>query len=276
MRSIKVLAMTFLFALAALSAWAEDLKTATVTGRVAAKSGAPMADAYIYMFNNALGPPPDQLKYWRLPDEIIQADQNGRFSAQLPYGTYYLGAIKRISGSDVGPPVAGDIFLNSAMENGQPRKYLFNREKIDIGLIDQGEPFRLPTNAITEGITAIEGKVLNADGKPATGVSVFAFLSPNMVGRPLFSSERTGSDGTFLLRVAKGGSYFLKAREGYGGGPPKLGGLIGYYGEQAATPISVTSGNIVRGIKVIVSPLAGQGSRQIQGKHPAAGSMGSK
>jgi hypothetical protein len=276
MKSIKMWAITFLFVLAALPAWAEELKTATVTGRVAAKSGAPMSDAYIYMFNDALGPPPNQYKYWRLPDEIIQADQNGRFSAQVPYGTYFLGAIKRVNGQDIGPPTAGDIFLDSALENGQPRKYLFNRDTIDIGLIDQGEPFKLPANAISEGVTAIEGKVVNADGKPATGVSVFAFTSPNMVGRPLFSSERTGSDGTFLLRVAKGGAYFLKAREGYGGGPPKLGGLIGYYGEHAATPISVTSGNIVKGIKVVVSPLAGQGSRPIQGKHPAAGMTGTK
>jgi len=242
-----------------LAAAAQEQKTATVTGRVAAKSGAPMAEAYVYLFNAALGPPPLMDRYWRLPDEIVMSDLEGRFTAQIPYGTYYIGAIKRINGRDVGPPVAGDILLAGSMDEALNRKYLFNRERIDIGIIDQGEPFSPSPTAKREGLTAIEGKVVNADGKPAAGVSVFAFLSPNMIGRPLFASDLTSTDGKFTLGVAKGGSYFLRAREGYGGGPPKLGGLMGIYGDHDATPISVAQGQTVKGIRMVVTPFTGKG-----------------
>lgn len=270
MRCLKTGFTILLFILGTATAYGDEVKTATITGRLAAKSGAPLADAYVYLFNQAMGPAPDATKYWRVPDEIVQADQSGSFTAQIPHGTYYLGAIKRVTGKDVGPPVAGDYFLDISTENGHPRMYLFNRERIDVGLIDEGQPFNPATIADMKGVTAIEGKVVNADGKPAAGVSVFAFLSASMVGRPLFSSDKTGSDGKFLLRVAKGGTYFLKAREDYGGGPPKLGGLIGYYGEHAALPIGVASGKIVQGIKVVVSPFPGQGGKPVQGRQSPA------
>jgi hypothetical protein len=242
-----------------LSVAAEELKTATVTGRVAAKSGAPMSEAYVYLFNAALGPPPLMERYWRLPDEIVMADSDGRFTAQVPYGTYYIGAIKRINGRDVGPPVAGDILLANSTDDLKQRKFVFNKERHDLGTLDQGMPFSPLATPRKDDITAIEGKVINTDGKPAAGISVFAYLSPNMVGRPLFASDVTGWDGKFLLSVDKGGTYFLRAREGYGGGPPKLGGLIGMYGEHDATPISVVRGETVKGIRMVVAPFAGKG-----------------
>jgi hypothetical protein len=266
MRPWKTGLAVMLLLLTVLFAAAEELKSATVTGRVATKSGAPMAEAYVYLFNETLGPPPLMDRYWRLPDEIVMSDMEGRFTTQVPYGTYYIGAIKRINGRDVGPPVAGDILLASSTDEILQRKFLFNKERIDIGVIDQGVPYSPLATPRREGITAIEGKVVNADGKPAIGVSVFAFTSPNMIGRPLFASDLTGADGTFTLSVASGGSYFLRAREGYGGGPPKLGGLIGMYGDHDATPITVVQGQTVKGIRMIVAPFAGKGVSQSTAK----------
>ena len=270
MELLKIRIVTLLLLATVTAAGAEELRSATVTGRVAAKSGAPMAEAYVYIFNDALGPPPSPNKYWRLPDEITQADQNGQFTAHLPYGTYYLGAIKRINGKDVGPPVAGDIFLNSTNEQGTIRKYLFNKERIDIGLIDQGQPYSPEPVAKLEGITGIEGKVVNADGKPAEGVSVFAYTSPKMIGRPLFTSDRTGPDGRFLLRVAKGGNYYLRARDGYGGGPPKqAGGGIDRPAHIESPAATVAQGQIIKGIRLVVSPLAELGSENQDFLQPA-------
>ena len=120
-----------------------------------------------------------------------------------------------------------------------------------------------------EGITGIEGKVVNADGKPAEGVSVFAYLSPKMIGRPLFTSDRTGPDGKFLLRVANGGSYYLKARDGYGGGPPKQAGGIDRPAHIESPVATVTQGQIIKGIRLVVSPLAELGSENQDFLQPA-------
>ncbi|GAM11247.1 hypothetical protein OR1_03558 [Geobacter sp. OR-1] len=75
----------------------------------------------------------------------------------------------------------------------------------------------------SKGITAIEGGVLDLDGKPVEGVVVFAYLSPEAMGRPLFVSDRTDKKGEFLLRVHGSETFYLKVRGVIGGGAPENG-----------------------------------------------------
>ena len=166
-------------------------------------------------------------------------DNEGKFVVILPEGEYYMGAIKRLSGMAVGPPPGGDYFFISAGDNNVPLTYsVKNNERVDLGKIAKASPFKRITVNYGKGITAIEGIILDGEGKPVEGAYVFAFASPATVGRPLLASDPTSKDGRFILRVHDSGTYYLKARSTYGGGPPVPGESIGEYGEKE--PMAVT------------------------------------
>ena len=104
------------------------------------------------------------------------------------------------------------------------------------------------------------------------GVIVFAYIKSAMSGRPLFVSDKTGPDGKYMLRVNKGGVYYLRARNQYGGGKPKSGSLIGNYGysdlaiKKKGIGIAVETRQIVgsKDIKVLKVPER----RQVNGSQP--------
>lgn len=241
---------------------AKEIKTSTITGQLMIKGDGPVAGGRVFFFNDASGPPPSKEKYWRIPDYVTDTDNSGKFSIELPEGKYYLGAIKTISGGKIGPPAEGDIFYAGTDEQGKPKTYIIKQGlKTDIGVISEAAPFKRSVVKFGDGITAIEGTVLDGAGKPVEGALVFAFLSPTMVGRPLFASDRTGKDGKYILRVHEGGKYYLRVRNVYGGGPPKAGEVIGDYGEKDAVAVALKSGEKVRGVNIKVRSFTGRGPK---------------
>lgn len=234
-----------------------------ITGTLLKKEGGPMANGTLFLFNEKTGPPPAPEKYWRVPDEIVRLDAEGKFSASVPAGTYYLGAIKRFEGEELGALKEGDFYLANRDEKGVLRKYTIkDGETTEIGTLAKAVPFKRKKPLKNESITAIEGTVVNEAGKPVERALVFAYVSPTMVGKPLFASERTGTDGKYLLRVAEGGTFYLKSREVYGGGAPKAGEIIGGYGEREPTPVKVDTGKTVKGIDLKVIHFRGQGPKK--------------
>lgn len=265
MKSLKtaLIAITTLLILASAAVAAEQ-KTGTIKGKLAQADGTPLSNGLVFFFNQSSGAPPAPESYWRVPDEIAEIDQDGKFSTELLEGNYFVGAIQRPTGRDVGPPNPGDLFLISREPTGKQRLYQVKPGSVkDIGTVAEAVPYK---NAIPKpGMTAIEGQVLGSDGKPVKGVFVFAFLTPAMVGRPLFVSEKTNDDGKFLLRVSEGGKYYLKVKELYGGGPPRKGSVIGGYGDDIPKAVEVKNGTLVRGIKIAGSKFPGQGKSREQG-----------
>ncbi|MSM39657.1 MAG: carboxypeptidase regulatory-like domain-containing protein [Geobacter sp.] len=239
---------------------AAERQTGTLTGKLAQKNGAPLSGGLVFFFNQVSGPPPSPEEYWRVPDEIADLDNDGRFSAELLEGTYFVGAIQRMGAKEVGPPIEGDLFLVGRDPQGKPRTFTVKAgQQQDLGTIAGALPFGKTT--VRPGTTGIEGVVVGPEGKPVVGVFVFAFLTPAMVGRPLFVSEKTGPDGRFLLRLAEGGEYYLKAKELYGGGPPRQGGIIGAYGDDEPKAVKVKSGAIAKGISIKGLRFPGQGRK---------------
>ncbi len=235
-------------------------KTGAVTGRLMLKGGGPMSGGQIFFFSEASGPPPSRDKYWRIPDYVAPINDEGWFSIALPEGKYFAGAIKRTSGEKTGPPKEGDYFFASADEKGSPLVYrVIQGEMIDIGVISGAVPFKKAATEPGE-ITAIEGTVIDPQGKPVENALVFAYTSPAMSGKPVFASERTSKDGRYILRVHKGGSYYLKSRSVYGGGPPSAGEMIGAYGEREAAAVNVSTGLSTSAINIKVSKFPGRGS----------------
>ncbi len=245
---------------AGIGAYAGSDGKGRITGAMMLNNGEPMANGTAFLFRDVTGPPPIPEKYWRVPDEIVGIDASGRFVAEVPEGTYYLGAIKRISGNELGAPNDGDYFLINRDEKGNPKPYLVKAgETTDVGTISSVHPFSRATYLKQEGITAIAGTVTDEKGKPVERALVFAFATPTMVGKPLFVSERTGKTGEFFLRVDKGGTYYLKSREVYGGGAPKAGEIIGGYGERMPEPVSVETGKTAKGVDLRVIRFKGRG-----------------
>ncbi len=242
------------------TAGAADVKTGYITGKLLVKGGGSMAGGTVFLFNDLTGPPPDLDKYWRAPDELAEIDKDGRFTAELAEGKYYLGAIKRVSEKEIGPPQEGDIFFTSRDEKGNAKPYYITiGKKTDIGIIAEAIPFKRERVKLTAGVTAITGTIYDVAGKPMERALVFAFLTPAMVGKPLFVSDRTGKDGQYILRVADGGKYYLKVRSVYGGGPPRTAGVKSPltegeakrgYVEESPIEVTVKKGEVLKGIDV--------------------------
>lgn len=259
MKKICLILLFLLICCAGATAFAEEAKTGSLSGKVMVKGDVPMANGVVFIFNTSSGPVPSPDKYWRVPDEIVKTDAQGRFVARLANGSYQIGAIQRKSGEDIGPPQEGDMFL-PFHGGGAPKTYVVANGSItDIGTITGAYPFKKTSVKVKDGITAIEGKVIDSAGKPVEGAFVFAFVTPAMVGKPLFISERTGKDGKYILRVHQGGDYFLKIRNTYGGGAMKAGEIMGSYGLDKPVAVNAKSGEIIKGIDITGARFPGQG-----------------
>jgi hypothetical protein len=245
-----------------VAGFAEESKPGTITGRVMIKDGVPMANGVVFIFNDASGPPPSLDRYWRVPDEIVKTDSEGRFVANLSEGKYYIGAIKRKSGEDIGPVQEGDLFLPFHGDSAPRQFTIAAGSKIDLGTISGALPYKKSGSKVTEGITAIEGTVTDSRGKAVENALVFAFLTPAMVGKPLFISEKTGKDGHYVLRVHQGGNYYLKIRNSYGGGAMKAGEIMGSYGQEKPVAVEVKTGSFTKGINITGISFPGQGVKK--------------
>jgi hypothetical protein len=254
----------FLILISAVGASAQAVGKGKIVGRIMTEGGRPMSGGSVFFFNDATGPPPSQEKYWRVPDVVARIDDEGRFSMELPPGQYYLGALKRISGEkNIGPPGEGDYFLRVQGTSGKPKTFLVEKgETTDVGTIAEGAPFKRSVVKQSGDITAVEGVVLDAEGKAVRGAIVFGYNTPAARGKPLFVSDKTGEDGKYILRVNEGGKYYLKARDLYGGGPPKGGEVVGSYWQGVPVEASVKTGETTKGVDIRVMRVPGRGPQK--------------
>jgi hypothetical protein len=81
---------------------------------------------------------------------------------------------------------------------------------------------------------------------------VFAYQDPEMTGRPLFVSFKTGNDGKYILQLSEKGTYYLKSRNFYGGGRPSSGDIFGKYGGETPIAVNVNNKAVTKGIDITV------------------------
>lgn len=235
----KVVLYIYLLTLCLASiSFAEELKQGRITGQMMIKDDGPMSDGAVLIYD-AAGPLPLPDKYFRVPDNVAFIDEEGKFSHQIASGTYYIGGMKKKAGKGPGPPKEGDYLFIIQEPGGMPKAYVLNQnETLDIGTVSEAVPY----NGIIgkEGVTAIQGKLLNAQGKPAEGVVVFADLTPAGDKSISFVSNWTGKDGKYFLRVHEGGTYNLSATD--------FIESRGIYGVETTEPVSVKTGEVLFGI----------------------------
>jgi len=177
------------------------------------------------------------------------SDTDGRFSLSLPDGEYIAVARKRANGDTTGPVLAGDNrsdFINLAVHGDQVALTIVAPVKI-------GDSRRLTEDAeVTK--TGLSGRILNSDGEPVEGARVHVYDHVQMSERPKFVSEKTTPDGRYLIWLPKGGTYYLAARDKFGG-PPKLGDLYGRYDQGTIEPsaVIVEEGKVMENVDIVVT-----------------------
>jgi len=205
--------------------------------------GKPVPGAVVFIYPDLN----DELKGFGLGMAAPTAD-DGVFEVPLSAGTYYLVARVRLSGGFAGPLKAGDLFgyapLNPVvLKEGEVAR-------VSIPVIEVPEKVSRHADKLF-GNTRISGRVVDAEGKPVKGIKAMLYADSMMLDRPLYVSQPTGPDGTFVLSFPEGGTYYLAARDKLGG-TPAPGELYGRYDGRPDHSIYVLSGKEKKGIKIVV------------------------
>lgn len=174
---------------------------------------------------------------------------DGRFSLELPAGTYYLTAARRKGDAVLGPLAAGDLF---GYFDGNPVR--LNAGQVVSIVIQMTEKLRLvgSPGAAATGVSGIRGGLRDAAGRPVAGAFAFATTDPNVIGTmPPHRSPPVGAAGDYFIELPGGGTYYVGARTGFGG-PPQIGHWWGQYGGDSNRPVVVRQGTVVEGIDITV------------------------
>lgn len=168
---------------------------------------------------------------------------------ELPPGNYNFVLRMREEGETSGPVLEGDVKtepLLVAVEAGKPVSVNLH------GFVKKGNQ-KESFGQQAEYKARIAGHITDADGKAVEGIRVHAYDHVQMSERPKFVSARTGPDGKFELNLPEGGTYYLCARDKYGG-PPKVGDLFGRYDKGTVEPsgVTVTDGQNLETIDITV------------------------
>jgi hypothetical protein len=205
----------------------------------------PMEDTYIFVYKE------DQDLYGPAFATAGPTAADGAFTLNLPPGRYLFVSRRRSEGDTGGPVRSGDYRSKPVgpveVRAGEPLVLNLLVEK------KVGETKTLPVKEAVEGRTGISGRIVDADGKPVAKVRVHVYSYVQMSERPKYVSNETGPDGRYVIHLPEGGTYYLAARNRFGG-PPKLGDLYGRYEDGTIDPSGVVVKNdeMLRDVDIIV------------------------
>lgn len=189
--------------------------------------GDPLEKSYLYVYKDAA-------KGFKGPAYFIQPVADGNFRLRLPPGDYFLLARKRAKGGQFGPIEIGDYFnyyYGNPVRIKPGETQFIDLETVSrLSMLEAGEA--LPFQGVT-------GRVLEPSGQPAAGLHVFAYRDAGMTGTPDSFSPATSGDGRFKLSLPETGTWYLLARENFGG-PAATGERYGRYQADPAHAVRLT------------------------------------
>ena len=203
----------------------------------------PLADAYLYAYKEGM-----DLR-WPAFATSQASGPEGDFSLTLPPGKYLFVLRKRAEGESVGPVDTGDfrseVIGPVTVRGGEQitREFVAGRKV--------GESKSLPALDKLPAKTGITGKVFDSDGNPVPGARIQAYQHSQMSERPKYVSEGSGADGGYALFFPEGGTYYIAARNKFGG-PPKIGELYGRYDDGTIEPsaVYVKDGQVLENVNI--------------------------
>jgi len=212
----------------------------TLKGYVAEE---PIEGAYIFIYKDGADPhgPP-----YAMTEATTAA---GEFEVEdLPDGEYTLVARRHMSGLAGSPLQEGD-------QKSQPVKIRVVDGKVEpVTLFVRNKDDKdVHFGASQETDTAISGTILDSEGNPMRGFRVHVYTYAQMSERPKYVSAKTGPDGKYVVYLPKGGTYYLAARDHFGG-PPKIGDFYGRYDEGTIDPsgVIVPTGETLKDVNITV------------------------
>lgn len=239
--------------------FASPVMDATISGKVMIRDKIPMVNGLVLLFNKSLGPPPNPYKYWRVPDLICDANNEGEFSLKVPEGTYYFLVAQRKPDSEIGPPKDNTFMYFHGDGNGNPLPLVVTSgAKLNLGVLTKSFEWSSDLIQRDKDITAVEGVISDMEGNPVEKSLVFAYLTENAMGRPTFVSDRSDTNGRYLLRVDGGGSYYLKVRSVIGGGKPQEGEFNNVTPEFETVKVTLKKDQKLKGVTLRVNRFAKQ------------------
>jgi hypothetical protein len=223
-----------------------------ITGQITLKEGgAPLADAYVNIY-------PDTSSNLLGPSQFISSptDAAGRYTLEVPPGTYYVVARKRISGQPMGPLSPGDFY--SEHERVSTVVVAGKLAVVDLTVAPMKAPmFFKKQMSPQEGTMGIRGILLDASGKPVPGSFAIAYTDAQMQRLPDFVSTLSDGEGRFTIYLPKAGSYYLGARI-HAWDMPRPGELYGRLGGENPQPVAVAEGQFVEQVRIVLTPFSGE------------------
>lgn len=187
------------------------MRHGTVSGRIVFEKETVFDGLVVLFFNDRTGPAPAPGKFWRMPDFGGPIEADGSLRVILDPGRYFFGVVYAPREKVAGKPELKDWRYLAREKDGSLRKYnVKSRKNTDLGVITITLPFTAPDTGDVS-MTVIEGVVKNKTGKPVKDVVVEVLSLDTGRESPLFSSEMTGSDGKYFVRVLPG-DYSLQVR----------------------------------------------------------------
>lgn len=237
----RLLAAVAAIGLAALGSCAKQEQGGTAV--VKGKALTPLADAYLYAYKEGM-----DLRGPAFATSEASGPE-GDFSLTLPPGKYLFVLRRRAEGASVGPVATGDwrsdVVGPLTVRGGEDLARDF------VAMLKVGETKGLPALNKLPATTGITGKVFDSDGKPVQGARIQAYQHSQMSERPKYVSEGSGVDGAYSLFFPEGGTYYIAARNKFGG-PPKIGELYGRYDDGTVEPsaVNVKDGEVLRDVNI--------------------------
>jgi hypothetical protein len=216
-----------------------------IAGMVLDQHGTPAVGSHVYAYRSAKGG-------LRGPADFAAiVGQDGSYFLDLVEGEYHLIARQRSSGSDSGPPRAGDAW---SLFTGNPLRVVANRtSRADFRLQGVTQPRLFKQGSLTSGDTGMRGTIIDAEGKAVAGAFVLAYSDGNFRHMPDFTSPVVGSDGRFTLYLPGPGRYCLAVRTKTRG-QPQAGELYGVLGEGEGACRTLQGGEMLDVGTITVKP----------------------
>ncbi|MDY0352219.1 MAG: hypothetical protein RBR09_13270 [Desulfobulbaceae bacterium] len=234
-----------------------------ISGRILIDGKDPMPGGVAAFFDTRSEYPPKFGNLRRIPDHVAKVGPEGRFTAVLPAGSYYLGVIVRDNPEAItGPPGPEEKGFSAVNDEGKRKIFAVavGQAEVDLGDIYVSTPRDEWKH--TDFFT-VRGTVIDKTGQPfAEGAWILVNQNP-VSRRPNFISGKISGSGQFELHLPPGRPYYLIAKDVLGMGRPQPGRHVGAYTgsepvfeqnkpEPKPIPLSGGAGEVISDIRILM------------------------
>lgn len=188
----------------------------------------------------------------RVPTKLISppAAEDGTYKLDLPPGSYYIVARKRVSGDPRGYLVKGDYEGKHKANPVEVKPGRYTEANISIARLEGA--FLMAPYLPDTVESGIKGKVFSEDGVPVRGAYVLVYTDGEMIGLPQHLSRPSDADGRYTVPLPPG-TYYVSARIKYGGLPRK-GEPYGTYDANEKHVVVIGEKELITGVDVTLKP----------------------